>query len=314
MKLVSAPTAATKAPVRNVRSAYLLMLGSSFLFALMVACTHAAGERCDWRLPAITRAALVLVLAITVARLQAVRLIWRGTRTLWLRSITGSISMLLTFFALTHMQIGTAVTLTNTFPLWVALLAWPVLRERPTLGTWFALIGGIIGVALIERPDRGDFRWASAAALAASVCTAIVMLGLNRLRALDPLAIVVHFSAVATMVVGTYLLSTTHFHTPIEFSALLDPMTVFLLIGIGVFGTGGQILMTRAFQIAPPQKLAVVGLSQVAFTLGFDILVWKHTIDAITYVGIALVVAPVAWLLTSRSGSAAGKVPVGDIS
>src|SRR5262249_57123465 len=131
MKLVSPP--AVLAPVRSVRSAYLLMLASSLSFAAMTACAHGAGEVCgDWRFTAVTRAGLVLLLAVGVARAQGVRLIWLGTRTLWIRSLTGSFSMLLTFYALTHLRISTAITLTNTFPLWVALLAWPVLGERPT--------------------------------------------------------------------------------------------------------------------------------------------------------------------------------------
>jgi drug/metabolite transporter (DMT)-like permease len=274
------------------------MLASSLSFAAMTACAHGAGEVSgDWRFTAVTRAGLVLLLAMAVARMQGVRLIWLGSRTLWVRSLTGSFSMLLTFYALTHLRISTAITLTNTFPLWVALLAWPVLGERPTRGVGLALLGGILGVALIERPDRGDFRWASATALAASVCTAIVMIGLNRLKHLEPLAIVVHFSAVATVVCCGYSVWTVFRGSPVDFQALLRPEALALLAGIAVFATAGQILMTRAFQLAPPQKLAVVGLSQVVFALGFDLLFWPMDIDTITFAGITLVVAPVAWLL-----------------
>jgi len=300
MKLVSSPT--VRPPVRSVRSAYVLMLASSFSFAAMTACAHGAGEVSgEWRFGAVTRAALVLILALAVARLQGVRLIWLGTRTLWVRSITGSISLLLTFYALTHLKISTAITLTNTFPLWVALLAWPVLTQRPTLGVAAALVCGILGVALIERPDRGDFRWASLAALTAAVCTAIVMIGLNRLRNFDPLAIVVHFSAVATIVSLGFMASSVAHGSDIDLGKLAHGPTLALLAGVAICATTGQILMTRAFQIAPPQKLAVIGLAQVVFALGFDMLIWPAGIDAMTFAGIALVVAPVAWLLvTSR--------------
>src|SRR5262245_19589432 len=158
---------------RSVRLAYLLMLASSLSFAAMSACAHATQDRdCDWRLPAFCRAFLVLLFTATLALARRVKLTLRGTRTLWVRSITGSVSMLLTFYALTHLSIATAVTLTNTFPLWVTLLAWPVLRQRPTPGVAVALLSGIAGVCLIEQPHEGEFRLASAFALAAAFCTA----------------------------------------------------------------------------------------------------------------------------------------------
>src|SRR5437868_11190925 len=124
-----------------VRRAYFLMLVSSVSFASMTACARQAGQNLgDWRITAVARGAVVLLFALAVARFHGVRLVWLRPGTLWLRSITGSISMLLTFFALTrHQNISTALTLTSTFPLWVTLLAWPVLRERPTWGAAFAL-------------------------------------------------------------------------------------------------------------------------------------------------------------------------------
>src|SRR6185295_11211876 len=131
----------------------------------------------------------------------------------------------------------------NTFPLWVTLLAWPVLRHRPSLGVALALLSGIAGVVLIERPDRGEFRAASLCALAAAFCTAVVMLGLHRLKNLDPLVIVVHFSAVATGVIGAFVLWTA-IEQPMDFVPLTRPATLALLLGIGVFGTIGQIMMT----------------------------------------------------------------------
>ena len=121
----------------------------------MSECARAAGQGVgDWRITAVARGSTVLVFALVVARLSGARLTWRGSATLWLRSLTGSVSMLLTFFALTHHEnVATALTLTNTFPLWVTLLAWPVLRERPGGKAVVALVCGIAGVCLIERPD-----------------------------------------------------------------------------------------------------------------------------------------------------------------
>lgn len=292
----------------SVRAAYLMMLASSLCFATMSACSRGAGDRADWRITAFSRAWLVFVMAWVVARASGVKLVWRGPGTLWVRSITGSISMLLAFYALTHLHVATAVTLTNTFPLWVVLLAWPAFGQRPTTGVFAALLSGITGVALVSgiagstlhQEVADQFSWASVAALASAVCSAIVMLGLHRLRKVHALAIVVHFSAVATVFIGAFTLWTARYGNPIDLSPLRDLKTDALLVGIGVFATTGQILMTRAFHVAAPQRLSVIGLSQVLFALGFDVLIWDRKLEAMMLLGITLVVAPVAWLLARR--------------
>jgi drug/metabolite transporter (DMT)-like permease len=58
--------------------------------------------------------------------------------------------------------------------------------------------------------------------------------------------------------------------------------------------------MTKAFSVGPPQKLAIIGLTQVVFALLFDLLLWDHSPDLMTSAGIVLVVAPVAWLIGHR--------------
>lgn len=297
----------------RTRLAYLLMLGSSLAFAAMGAFAHATNERCDWRYPALVRAALVLVFSLVVARLRGTRLVVLGPATLWMRSFVGSLGILMTFFALTHLDnVATALTLTNTFPLWVVLLAWPVFGHRPTLGVVVALVSGIAGVALIERPDQGNFHVASIAGLGAAVCTAIVMLGLHRLKQLDPVAIVVHFSAVATVIVGGLVCWTIWQGERLELAPLANTTTIVLLVAIGALATTGQILMTAAFRIALPQRLSVVGLSQVLFGLMFDRLGWDRSPDAALLLGIALIMAPVAWLLVRGRAAEAVAGAAGD--
>lgn len=286
----------------NVGTAYLLMLGSSIAFSVMTACTSLLKDRCDWRFTTLARSGLVFLFTAAIAQRQAVRVLFRWPRTLWFRSIVGSVSMLFTFYALANLPIATAVTLFNTFPVWVTLLAWPVLGMRPTTGVAFALLSAIAGVALIEKPYTGDVRIESLAALVAALCTAVVMLGLHHLRNLNSLAIVVHFSGVATIVCFGYTIATAN-AMPLDRSRLAEPITIALLIGVAGFATIGQIAMTKAFSFGPPQKLAIIGLSQVVFALLFDLLLWDHSPDLMTFAGIVFVIAPVAWLMGHRSGA-----------
>ena len=60
------------------------------------------------------------------------------------------------------------------------------------------------------------------------------------------------------------------------------------------------MFLTKAFAAGPPAKVSVVALTQVGFAMLFDVLVWHHEFSAMTLVGMALVMAPTAWLVVSQ--------------
>src|SRR5205085_155725 len=111
---------------------------------------------------------------------------------------------------------------------------------------------------------------------------------------------VVHFSGVATVFAVSYLVISVAAGHPLAAVHWADPVTLALLAGVGVCATLGQIAMTRAFSLGPPQRLAVVGLSQVVFALGYDLGVWGHTFGPAQFAGTLLVMAPVAWLVARK--------------
>src|SRR5919205_337969 len=179
--------------------AYLFMLLSSLAFASMGAFSHLAGERCDWHVVAVARSSLAFALTLALSLLSGVRLALFRPAVLWMRSVSGSVGVLFAFYALTHLPISTSLTLSNTVPLWVTLLAWPVLGQRPRPSVWAAVAAGLLGIVLIQRPESAGDRLAAALALANALSTSISMIGLNRLGGVDARAVVTHFSGVATV-------------------------------------------------------------------------------------------------------------------
>src|SRR5262249_42443488 len=55
----------------------------------------------------------------------------------------------------------------------------------------------------------------------------------------------------------------------------------------------------------PPARISVVGLMQIVFALGLDVLFEGPNIRPVTMVGILMVLAPTAWMMSdpSRRGS-----------
>lgn len=168
-----------------------------------------------------------MVFAAILTRAGGVRLVLWGPPSLWIRSIAGSVSLICTFYALTRLPISDVLTLTNMFPIWMALSSWPMLGLVPGLSTWLAVASGILGVVLIQQPHLAEGNTASLVALASSFSTSVAMLGLHRLHNLDPRAIVVHFSAVSTVACLGALLLFDHVDASAE---VLSPL---VLMGCG---------------------------------------------------------------------------------
>jgi drug/metabolite transporter (DMT)-like permease len=270
------------------------MLAGAFVFSLMGTCAHALRDDCDWQAIAVARTGLALTFAAVLAKAGGVRLVFLRPGVLWVRSLAGSLSLVGVFFAFTRMPVGDVLTLTNVFPVWVALLSWPLDGVRPSLEVWLAIACGLTGVALIGQPHWSQQNWAALVALGCSLSTAVAMLGLHRLQGIDARAIVVHFSAVSLVFA---LAALWVFPRSAGLAHLGDPRAVLLLLGVGLTATIGQIALTKAFAAGPPAKVSVVGLTQVGFGILLDVVVWQRALDAVRLLGVAMVIAPTAWLL-----------------
>jgi len=126
------------------RAGYFHMLWASLGFAVMAAASHRAGEHCDWQLVVVARASLAFLFAVIIAKASGVKLVLFGPRTLWVRSLAGSASMLSNFYALAHLPVSDTLTLMNTSPIWVTVLLWLVFGQRPSAGIVGAVLTSVV--------------------------------------------------------------------------------------------------------------------------------------------------------------------------
>lgn len=279
------------------------MLAGAFAFAVMGALTHALAGRCDWLIIALCRAVFMLMWTIGSAKASGVKLAFWRPGTLWLRSLAGSLSLVCNFYALTELPVADALTLTNTYPLWVVLLSSLFLKMPPTVAEMVGIVCGVVGVVLIERPSLGGSEFAIGVALLGAFSTSVALLGLHRLKGVDARAIIAHFAGVASVATGIGLLA----KGPGVLAGDWNSTTLGLLLGVSIFGTAGQFLLTKAYSKGVPTRLSAIGLVQVAFAMAFDTLIWGRSFSVTALVGFALVVAPTAWL-SVRAGARLNKM------
>ena len=92
--------------------------------------------------------------------------------------------------------------------------------------------------------------------------------------------------------------------------ALADSKPLLMLLGVGGTATLGQLLLTRAFTSGPPAKISVIGLTQIVFAMGLEIVVDGRSFNTATLLGMALVIAPSAWLMLHRREARADVDPL----
>lgn len=280
------------------RTAYLHMLWASLGFAVMAALSHRAGEFCDWQLVVVARASVAFFFSLLIAKLSGVKLVFFSSKVLWLRSLAGSASMLCNFYALAHLPVSDTLTLMNTAPIWVTLLLWLVFKQKPSKSILVAVFTSVAGIVLIQQPHFQSGKFACFMALSGAFFTSIAMLGLNRLQHIDPRAIVVHFSGIASLATLTVLLLTNRK----DYSAQVgEASTLGLLVLVGLAGVVGQMGMTLAFAKGQASRVSVVALSQILFGLAFDLVFWGHAVNAVSLLGMILVIVPTGWIILGKS-------------
>jgi len=140
-------------------------------------------------------AAAVLVPLLWRAEHGLPRLALRSWVLLGVQALCGGfLFTVFTLYGLRTASAASAAVITSTAPAWIGLLAWALLRERPSPATWLSLVCAVAGIAALNLPepnaaaastDHGQ-AWGSLLLLAAVVFEAFFLLLRKFIR--DPLS------------------------------------------------------------------------------------------------------------------------------
>lgn len=200
-----------------------------------------------------------------------------------LRALSGLAAMYCFFFALGGLQLGEAVLLNFSAPLFIPLLALLWLREPVTRSLVWALVVGLAGIAFILKPTTGIINPVAVVGLLSGLFAAVATVSVRGLsRTEPPERIVVYFAALGTLVSGL----------PVPLAWVTpDPTQWVTLVMIGVFATGGQVFLTRGITLVPAAQVGPFTYSSVVFAAAIGWLVWGELLDLMTLLGGVLVCA-----------------------
>ncbi|MBK1839671.1 DMT family transporter [Azospirillum sp. YIM B02556] len=223
------------------------------------------------------------------------------------RSLIGLTTMIAMFWSFHLLPLGDAIALNFAAPLFLTALSVPLLSEKVGIHRWSAVLVGFVGVLIIVRPSGDVLNLGAVIALFGALTNALAMIAIRQLsRTEPPDTIVFYFTLLTTLLLGLSL--PFSWVTP-------DPIGWLMLLATGLFGGCGQLMLTRAYSLAPAAVVAPLNYTSLLLAVVFGWFLWGEVPTATMAAGAAVVMASGLYILhreTRRRTTVTQPLPAGD--
>lgn len=264
-----------------LRGAALLAL-SAFLFATMGVFIRLASHTVSNEIVVFARNVAGLALLLPVMLTQG----GGGLKTrvfprhLW-RALTGLTAMYGFFYAIAKLPLSSAMIFTYSSPVFIPLVAWIFLKEPMTRRAWVAALVGFVGVALVCKPDQGLVNHFALIGLGSSILAATAFVTVRALGATEPTTRVVFYFALISTVVST---------VPLLWAGRAITLKEFgLLAAVGILATLSQLCLTRAYALAPANRIGPVTYLAIVVAGIYAWALWGEVPDGYAIAGTGLI-------------------------
>ncbi|MFT8245452.1 DMT family transporter [Roseomonas sp. BN140053] len=271
----------------DLRRGAALMLLAMFLLTLMGALVKEVTQRVPFVEVACIRNLLTLPVVVALAWRKG-GLVWRTRRFggHLARASTGICGMLMAFFALSALPLADQTVLSYTQPLFLILLAIPVLGERPTPRRWAAVLlgfGGVLVVALGQGIAGGQApAWIYGLAVAQGLVAAVTVLLVRQLSGTE---------SSTTIVLWQSVLMAALSGLPLPFLWQTPGGTdLLLLLAIGLVGGLGQVVLTESYASAQVSALGPYFYSGLIWAMLLGLLLFGEPPGVAMLAGSVLIV------------------------
>jgi drug/metabolite transporter (DMT)-like permease len=273
------------------RRAVLSILGAALLFAGAAACVKALDGAVPLAQIILFRSLFALPVLLPLVRHAGG---WSALRTanpmghVW-RTLFGLIGMAGAFYGYSTMPLATVTALGFTMPLFLTLLAVPLLGERVGWRRGSAVLIGFVGVLLMVRPAGEETSaaaaalWPSLIVLVAALSWALAMITIRRMGEAGEAGV----SIVLWFAIGS---SGVAFLASLPGWVWPDAAQWLLLLGIGLVSALAQLLMTEAYRSGETTLVAPFEYSGIIWTTLLGAAIWAEAPDGWDGLGIAILV------------------------
>jgi len=208
----------------------------------------------------------------------------------FMRGLLLAVASLLYFTSLTVLPLAEAAAIGFVMPLFLALLAVPMLGERMDGARLAAVLVGLAGALIIVRPGATVFTPYALLPVGMALCNALYQILTRRVAGIEhPLT-----SLAWGAIVGAVLLS---FALPFAWVTPTDPGHWVLLGIIGVLASVGHFTLIRAYDYANATGLAPFFYTQLIWVMLLGWLVFGDFPDGWSLLGTGIIVASGIYLI-----------------
>lgn len=286
----------------NLRGS-ILMIAAFFLFGAMMAGIKAIG----------TDVPLVQVLFIRqiIVTMLLLPLFMRGfpaalrTRHPGLQFVRGAFSlgaMLCGFSALLHIPLADVTALGFAKVLFVTIGAVIVLHEKVGMRRWVATGIGFVGVLIMLRPGGDGIGYYYMLTLIGALFGAGITITVRVLAQSERTETILFYQAV--FLILSLAVPTLLWWVP------PDPRQWMLIAMVGITGTGGQYLITRAHQTGEASALAPLEFVRLLIATVIGYFLFTELPDGTTFAGAALVVGATVYTMHRNSARGTPSPPI----
>jgi drug/metabolite transporter (DMT)-like permease len=271
----------------QARRAILLVMGAAMLFACAAACVKALQGGIPLAQVVLARSVFALPVMLPLVwragGWQALRTnnpMGHAGRILW-----GLIGMAGAFHGYATLPLASVTALGFAMPLFLTLLAVPLLGESIDRRRLGAVLVGFLGVLVMLRPSGGGAgQWPDyAAVLVATLAWALAMISIRRMGEAGESGVTI----VAWFAIGCSAISAV-FAWPVWVWPGAEQWA--LLAGVGLISAVAQLLMTEAYRRGDTTLVAPFEYSGIVWTTLLGMLVWAEAPDGYDALGIAILV------------------------
>ncbi|WP_370450249.1 DMT family transporter [Meridianimaribacter sp. CL38] len=210
-----------------------------------------------------------------------ISIVGNKVKLLLLRSACGLIAMTLFFSSLKLLPAGTAVSIRYVAPIFAAIFALFILKERIKPLQWLFFISAFVGVLMLKGFDLSMIGLGFLMAIISAVFTGLVFVVIRQIGNKDhPIVVVNYFMTMSFVVSG--ILCINYWITPQGWEWLV-------LISLGVTGYYGQVYMTKAMQQSETRLVAPLKYIEVIFTMLVGVIWFQEGYTFMSVSGILLI-------------------------
>lgn len=257
------------------------MAASAVLFSLMsflIPFTHGVSTSVIASARFVT--GITVILGISFLRRAPITAVNRW----WLvvRGVIGATSVYFFYRGIMNLGLGKGTILNYTYPIFAALLAPLIIREKLTGDVLAAGVLSFLGIWLVVSP--GQFSTISVEVLLAllgGVLSGVAVVAIKKLRETDsPFVIYLAQCVFGLLVVGWPTATSSFAFAGIEWA---------ILLGIGLMATVAQLTMTWAYKHVPATEGSLLAFLTPVLNVLLGVLVFGERMFATTIAGSALV-------------------------